>query len=124
MNLNEAELMALDLMEREGLTGLGDGQDWVFRFDGGLRRFGACHYRLREITLSRHLTLANDRRAVWMTITHEIAHAIAGHDAGHGPLWQRVHIAMGGDGRRCYGAEVNRVPTVTRLTLGDLGGIR
>jgi len=42
---------------------------------------------------------ANDLRR---TVTHEAAHIIAGHAAGHGPAWRSVHRMMGGKGDRCH----------------------
>lgn len=35
------------------------------------------------------------------TFLHELAHAIAGNNAGHGPAWKSVARSLGCDGQRC-----------------------
>lgn len=42
---------------------------------------------------------ANDLRR---TVTHEAAHIIAGHAAGHNHTWKMIHRSMGGKGDRCH----------------------
>jgi predicted SprT family Zn-dependent metalloprotease len=82
---------------------------WTFRFDRAKRRFGVCKHRPEVIGLSVYLTRMNDEAQVRDVILHEIAHAIAGHKAGHGPKWKRVCLRIGAKPRRCYvSAEVNQ----------------
>ena len=78
MNLFEASILARSLMSEHGLA------DWGFAFDHARRRFGACNYTRRRITLSRPLTLLNGIDEVRDTILHEIAHALCPGDK-HGP---------------------------------------
>jgi hypothetical protein len=40
------------------------------------------------------------------TITHEVAHALAGPHAKHGEKWRALHRSLGGDGERCGDVEV------------------
>ena len=40
------------------------------------------------------------------TITHEVAHVLAGPGEGHGAKWRALHRSMGGDGERCGDWEV------------------
>jgi predicted SprT family Zn-dependent metalloprotease len=95
MNLVQAHFMAATLIQRN-LPG------WRFDFDRARKRFGCCYHVKQLITLSEPLTLLNDEDQVRDVILHEIAHARAGHRAGHGPLW-RVHArAMGARPERCY----------------------
>lgn len=96
MDLNDAHLMARNLMREHGLT------NWNFQFDNASRRFGQCRFGRREITLSRSLTYLNDESKVRDTILHEIAHALAGPGAGHGPVWVRTARSIGCSGDRCY----------------------
>lgn len=96
-----ARAMALRLMDEHGITA--DG--WRFGFDNGKRRFGCCRFGPKMITLSRHLTVLNGEAQVRNTVLHEIAHALAGHAAGHGPQWQRVARSIGCDAKRCYDAD-------------------
>lgn len=107
----DAETLARELFEEYGLTA--DG--WSFRFDSARIRFGCCRrkrnrytgeYVLQEITLSRALTLANDRATVEDTLRHEIAHALAPVHAGHGPAWVDACKLTGARPVRCYGADV------------------
>ena len=104
MTLEDAEQLALDLMRQHGL------RRWKFTFDRAVCRFGCCNERKRTISLSAKLTELNDEEAVRDTILHEIAHALVGVRAGHGPKWQRQALAIGCAPIRCYGEEV-RAPT-------------
>ena len=106
MNLTHAKRMADDLMADHGLW------SWKFQFDNAKRRFGRCSHGRKLISLSAPLTAINDEDKVRDTILHEIAHALAGHHAGHGPIWQRKCIEIGAKPERCYDAsDVNMVET-------------
>ena len=52
------------------------------------------------------LTRLNGEKDVVDTILHEIAHALVGLKAGHGPIWQRKAREIGCNGLRCFGDEV------------------
>jgi predicted SprT family Zn-dependent metalloprotease len=79
---------------------------WRFDFDRARKRFGACHYRKELITLSQHLTLLNTEDQVRDVILHEIAHALAGHKAGHGYAWRVIARQVGARPERCYRPDV------------------
>jgi predicted SprT family Zn-dependent metalloprotease len=95
MNLYAARDLAISLLRRHGLD------EWTFRFDHARRRFGACRYGQKTITLSRYLTFLNSDEQVRDTILHEIAHALAPGD-GHGAKWKRKCREIGAVPRRCY----------------------
>lgn len=96
MNTEKAKQKALSLMEDHGLT------DWSFKFDRSLRRFGLCSFGKKTISLSRPLTELNEEPQVTDTILHEIAHVLAGPEAGHGPQWKRVAREIGATPKACY----------------------
>ena len=86
---------------------------WSFGFNKARRGFGVCRHRSRDdrsaggrIELSLPIVLLNGEREVGATVRHEIAHALAGFRAGHGPAWVRIAKLCGDDGRRCYSDEV------------------
>ena len=81
MNLNHAETIAKELIS-EHLD-----SSWSFQWNNRKRAFGLCHYGRNTIELSRFLTEHETEEATRQTILHEIAHAIAGLHAGHGPEW-------------------------------------
>lgn len=101
MNVQVAYRLAVQLMDKHGLLDKG----WSFEFDNAKRRFGVCRFRSKRIGLSKPLTEANEVEQVQDTILHEIAHAIAGHAAGHGPEWKRVCVEIGAKPERCYTEE-------------------
>jgi hypothetical protein len=109
MNPAEAETLARGLMAEY----LDEDDGWTFRFDSARKRFGCCKRSasgsVREISLSRALTVANDRAQVEDTIRHEIAHAIAPMYAGHSGLWRQACAVTGARPTPCYGAEVVQV---------------
>ncbi len=96
-----AERMARDLMQRHLGRG-GPALDWDFGFDLAASRAGACCFRNREITLSVGYCLASTKDQVRDTILHEIAHVIAGPEAGHGPKWRDAAKRIGCRATRCH----------------------
>ncbi len=101
LELAAAESMANDLLRRHGLWG-----EWNFIFDRATQRFGNCNYRRKTISLSRQLTLLNNEVAIRDTLLHEIAHALAPRNAGHGEKWKVIARSIGCNAQRCYGDEV------------------
>lgn len=89
MDLEAARKLARSLMEDHGFA------HWGFAFDRAKTRHGQCDYGNQRITLSRYYVALNDETLVRETILHEIAHAIAGGPAGHGPRWQMVARNLG-----------------------------
>ncbi|GAA2751286.1 SprT-like domain-containing protein [Amnibacterium kyonggiense] len=78
------------------------GKGWSFGFDRAVRRAGACHHAERRITLSRHLAARADEDEVRQVLLHEVAHALAGHRAAHGPRWRARAEAIGYTGSRLH----------------------
>jgi len=98
MILYEAQTLATKLMKKHGIWDKG----WRFEFDGAVRRFGVCRFRPKIIGLSAKMVEINGVDKVKDTILHEIAHAIAGHKAGHGNIWKEVCVKIGAKPERCY----------------------
>lgn len=78
------------------------GRGWTFGFDRAVRRAGACHHAEKRITVSRHLVERAEEDEVRQVLLHEIAHALAGHRAGHGPRWRARCAAIGSTGSRLH----------------------
>jgi predicted SprT family Zn-dependent metalloprotease len=91
----DASALARRLMDEHGLT------DWSFRFNRRKRALGLCVYVLKRIELSWYFVRCNDEAAVRDTVLHEIAHALAGHAAGHGPKWKAACRRVGARPERC-----------------------
>lgn len=93
MQAHEVTRLAKELMEEHNL----DWPLWGFRLTRTKLHIGQCRYTKfngGEISFSKaylHLPYNEIRD----TILHEIAHAIAGHAAGHGPKWKRVCREIG-----------------------------
>ncbi len=104
MDLGGARELARGLMDAHGL------QRWTFRFDAAKRRAGLCRYDTKVISLSRHLTALYSPAEVTETVLHEVAHALAGPKAGHGPKWRRIAQEIGATGQRCVAADAPTVP--------------
>ncbi len=83
---------------------------WTFGFDNAKRRAGLCDYTHRRISVSRYLSARYDDETNHQTLLHEVAHAIAGSDAGHGPRWKRVARELG-----YVGGTTHRGETATEL---------
>lgn len=79
---------------------------WTFAFDAAKKRAGACDYTRRRVTLSRYLAELHEDDDVHQTLLHEVAHAIAGPEAGHGPAWRSVARELGYVGGATHRLEV------------------
>jgi predicted SprT family Zn-dependent metalloprotease len=106
MNLSTAQSLAISLMKKHNIW----QQGWSFEFDNAFRRFGVCRYRNKIIGLSSRLVTLNNEEKVKDTILHEIAHAIAGHRAGHGIEWKNVCTNIGAKPERCYSSLDTNMP--------------
>lgn len=68
---------------------------WSFAFDRARKRAGCCDFRRLRITVSRHVAALATREQMRQTLLHEIAHALVGPAAGHGPVWLREARRIG-----------------------------
>lgn len=87
--LDAVAAAARQLMNRYGLA------DWNLGFIESTYRLGDCRYGDRLIRISRNLALDGRKALIRETVLHEIAHALAGREAGHGPLWREVARRIG-----------------------------
>lgn len=75
---------------------------WTFAFDSAKRRAGLCNYTHRRISVSRYLAAKFDDDEIHQVLLHEVAHAMAGSAAGHGPRWKKVARDLGYEGSRLH----------------------
>ena len=89
-------------MEEHGLVALG----WRRRLSGAKSQAGSCAYASKTIRISKRYLWSSVTTddAFLNTVLHEIAHALAGNKAGHGPVWREVALRIGCDGKRCLEA--------------------
>lgn len=80
---------------------------WTFAFDHAKTRFGACDHHKKRITVSRYLSRDAEDDDVHQVLLHEIAHAIAGARAGHGPTWRRIARDLGYEGGRTHSHDIS-----------------
>ena len=95
MELKELEAIAQQEMKANGL------HDWTFGLAKTKRRLGVCKYRTKRIEIAEYHARNNPPSVVLDTLRHEIAHAIAGPAAKHGPRWKAVAIRLGATPRSC-----------------------
>jgi predicted SprT family Zn-dependent metalloprotease len=100
VKLTDAEELARRLMKRHGLAA------WEFGFNRRKRSLGLCRYTEQRIELSTHFVAGHDEPSIRDVILHEIAHALAGHEAAHGPLWRTICAAIGAKPERCGNANM------------------
>lgn len=79
---------------------------WSFGFDRATTRAGLCSYGSHRITVSRHLASRYDDDEIHQVLLHEVAHAIAGPKAGHGPRWKAIASELGYEGKRLHGGAI------------------
>ncbi|MFO0919494.1 MAG: SprT-like domain-containing protein [Planctomycetaceae bacterium] len=95
MELSELEAIARRELRKHGL------HDWTFGWAKTKRRLGVCKYRLKRIEIAQFYALHNSWEKVGDTLLHEIAHALAGPAARHGPKWKAVALRIGATPRAC-----------------------
>lgn len=98
------EIIARQKMMEHGLT------DWNFKLDKAKRRLGSCQYHSKTISLSIHLFKLPEEE-IMQTLLHEIAHALVGPRAGHGPRWKQKAIAIGCNAQRTSKLSMVEAPT-------------
>ena len=75
---------------------------WSFDFDHARTRAGLCNFTEKRISVSRYLAAKYEDDEVHQILLHEVAHAIAGPRAGHGPTWKKIAYDLGYDGKRTH----------------------
>lgn len=86
---------ARKLMDRHGLD------EWALRFNGARKKLGECRPQQKLILISRVHALNEAPGQVNDTILHEIAHALAGPNAGHGTAWKEIAKRLGATPKSC-----------------------
>lgn len=79
-----------------------DPSVWTFGFDSAKRRAGLCNFTEHRITVSRYLAERSGDDEIHQVLLHEIAHALAGPEAAHGPVWRRTAAELGYVGSRLH----------------------
>lgn len=97
-------------------------ESWSFAFDNAKRRAGLCDYSRKRISVSRYLAARHDDDMNHQTLLHEVAHALAGPTAGHGPAWKRIARDLGYVGGTTHTGEtaVELAPWVGRCPAGHV----
>lgn len=99
MNKADAATLAQSLLDLHGFENL------TLTFSRSKRALGRCFFERisgqpTRIDLSSYWVEHLDKEQVTDTILHEIAHAKAGHKAGHGRAWKAAAIAVGANPKR------------------------
>lgn len=99
-----------------------DPDEWTFDFDRARTRAGQCDYSKRRITVSRLLAERFEDDEIYQVLLHEVAHAVAGHRAAHGPKWRRIAADLGYDGGRLHHGQTatELAPWVGQCPAGHL----
>ena len=87
--LEEVDARAREVMDRHGL------REWSLRFGNARTKLGECRAQEKAIVLSRVHAVEGAPDDVMDTILHEVAHALAGPKAAHGPAWQAIARRLG-----------------------------
>ena len=95
MDLEKLKALAHSELAKHRLAG------WKFAFTDTKRRLGACKYRIKQIEIAAYYARNSPDHSVIDTLLHEIAHALAGPKAGHGPVWKAVAVRLGATPRAC-----------------------
>jgi predicted SprT family Zn-dependent metalloprotease len=86
----------------EALIRLHLDDSWTFAFDNARTRAGLCSYDRKRISVSRLLAARYEDDEIHQVLLHEVAHALAGARAGHGPRWKAIARDLGYEGKRLH----------------------
>lgn len=131
--LNNVKEMAESLMSKQFtfntyhgvFTMSANDLGYRFEFDTAKRRFGACWYVAKKISLSMPLCKENLDKIetrITNTMLHELAHAFSvqvygiREGKGHGYNWKHIAKQIGCDAERCYNGESVNKP-LSKYTL-------
>jgi len=95
MDLERLETIARQELKKHGLRG------WTFGLSGARRRLDVCKYRAKRIEVAEYYARHSPEASVLDTLRHEIAHALAGPAAKHGPKWKAIAVRLGATPRAC-----------------------
>lgn len=73
--------------------------DWSVKLDRAKRRAGCCHHGSKTISLSATLLPLYSHDVIIDIVLHEVAHALAGPQAKHGPRWRSIALQLGASPR-------------------------
>jgi predicted SprT family Zn-dependent metalloprotease len=104
LRLDRFEYIAFLAKEENGRTWT--PSSWEFIFDSAKQRAGLCNYTDHQISLSKYLVQYHSLDQSEQVILHEVAHALAGKDAGHGPNWKQIAKSIGYRGEKFTGKEI------------------
>jgi predicted SprT family Zn-dependent metalloprotease len=107
IQLEDKVLTIVQAMVEEAIEKHLPNKGWSFEWDRAKRRMGCCHYSTKKITMSPTLVLNATKKQIQNTILHEVAHAMAGWDAGHGYMWKRQARQIGCDAMRCHSVDTS-----------------
>ena len=79
---------------------------WSFGWDSAKKRLGVCKYDQHLISLSRYFVDYHSLDEIDQVMRHEIAHALAGSKAGHGPKWKKIATELGYNHKKISGDEI------------------
>lgn len=96
-HLKTAQMTATRLLQEHGLY----EQGWRFAWNTNKTRNGVCRYGTKRIEASTVLSRVRTDEQVHQTLLHEVAHALAGHKAAHGPEWLAKARSIGYTGGTC-----------------------
>lgn len=75
---------------------------WTFGFDSAKTRAGLCNFTHKRISVSKYLAARYEDDEIHQVLLHEVAHAMAGNRAGHGPRWKAIAKELGYEGKRLH----------------------
>lgn len=96
-----------------------DGDGWTVRINTRAKTvYGRCFYREKVIEVSWLIARMNPAQETYDTIKHEVAHALAGPKAGHGPEWKQACEITGAKPEACFDSKVATPWTYAVVCVG------
>jgi predicted SprT family Zn-dependent metalloprotease len=106
-------------MARQGLIAAG----WTYRLGRACREFGSCDEVKKRLNFSAPIASLNTEDDLREVVLHEVAHAKAGNDKGHGRGWKLMALAVGANPQRTCGAHIKTPDNKYHATCAGCGHV-
>jgi hypothetical protein len=103
METKQIEQLAIELIAKHL-----PNQNWQFIWNNRINSLGVCKYNTKQIGLSSRWVRKLPKEEIVDTLLHEIAHAIAGYEAGHGHRWKVACVTIGATPERLAKVGIKR----------------
>lgn len=104
----EAVAIADELLKKHNLH-----WTWKIQWNKSEKHLGQCWFDQKVIAISVYMLNSSSEAEFKDTVLHEIAHALVGYEANHGPVWKAKALEIGCTSNECGQMSVDKSRSIT-----------